>query len=58
MTPRAHRMTEPVEVPRLGVSEEFRALMEFFADRAPRPDSEVFRALSIDWTAAESDEAA
>jgi len=51
-------MTEPVEVPRLGVSEEFRALMEFFADRAPRPDSEVFRALSIDWTAAESDEAA
>jgi hypothetical protein len=52
------RQPEPAEVLRLGVSPEFRALMAFLAARAPAPDSETFRELAIDWTAAESDEAA
>jgi hypothetical protein len=49
---------EPVEIQRLGVSEEFRALMAFFAARAPQGQAEIFAQLAIDWTAAERDEAA
>jgi len=60
--PRHHQtptnLPQPVDVPRLGVTTEFRALMEFLADRAPWPHSETFRELAIDWTATARDEAA